>query len=167
LAVDAELRWRIRYRQAVLGEAGEPEIAEELAVDRSASGYQWAARCRAALPSEEAKRRAWHALVHDTEMSNRLLEATATGFWQPEQAELTGEYVARYFADMPAAASRRTAWVAERVATLAYPHVAVEQATRDAAARLLAYAELEPALRRAVTDGDDELGRALVARARF
>ena len=29
------------------------------------------------------------------------MEATAQGFWQPEQAELTASYVARYFAEMP------------------------------------------------------------------
>jgi aminopeptidase N len=74
--------------------------------------------------------------------------------------------VERYFADMPRATARRTAWVAEQLAAYAFPRYAVAQSTRDAAARMLAAPDLEPGLRRAVIDADDELGRALMARAR-
>jgi aminopeptidase N len=167
LALDPDLRWRARYRQAVLGEAGAGEIAAELAADRSATGEQWAARCRAALAEPEAKARAWRILVEDATLSNRLVEETAHGFWHPEQTALTEDYVARYFADMPAAFGRRTAWVAEQVARLGFPAVAVDRSTRDAAARLLARNGLAPGLRRAVMDADDDLGRALAARTRF
>jgi aminopeptidase N len=165
LIMDADLRWRTRYRQVVLGEAGPDEIAADLAADRSASGEQWAARCRAALPDPRAKERAWRILIEDTTVSNRLAEETAEGFWQPEQAALIAGYVDRYFADMPAAFDRRTPWVAEQVARLAYPVTAVEPATRDAAARLLARDDLPRGLRKAVSDGDDDLRRALAGRA--
>ncbi|MEV1290005.1 aminopeptidase N [Micromonospora sp. NPDC049679] len=164
LVVDADLRWALVYRLSVLGATGEPEIAGELAGDRSATGAEWAARCRAAVPDPAAKERAWQVIVADTSVSNRLVEANAEGFWQPEQADLTGPYVARYFAEMPAAARLRTAWVAERVANLAFPHYAVAASTRLAAAALLARDDLDPGLRRAVTDADDDLGRALTAR---
>ena len=167
LAVDADLRWRARYRQVVLGEGDAEAIAGELAGDRSATGEQWAARCRAATPEAEAKRRAWDVLVADTSLSARLVEETARGFWQPEQADLIEEYVPRYFADMPAAFGRRTTWVAEQVARLAYPMIAVRRSTRDAAVALLARGDLPPGLRRAVVDSDDDLGRALTARTRF
>ncbi|HEY0700166.1 MAG TPA: M1 family aminopeptidase, partial [Micromonospora sp.] len=50
LAVDTELRWALLRRLAVLGAVGEPEIAAELAADRSATGEERAAYCRAALP---------------------------------------------------------------------------------------------------------------------
>ncbi|MEV5690289.1 aminopeptidase N [Micromonospora globbae] len=164
LAVDAELRWAVLRRLVVLGAAGEAEIAAEEAADRSAAGAERAARCRAALPDADAKRAAWEIVTRNTELSNRLVEATAAGFWQPEQAELTAEYVDRYFADMPATARRRTAWTAERVASLAYPRYAVAQSTREAAAALLARDDLTPGLRRVVTDADDDMRRALVAR---
>jgi aminopeptidase N len=165
LAVDSDLRWRVTYRLVVLGAAGEPEIAAELAGDRSATGEQRAAQCRAALPEPAAKARAWQALIEDTTLSNRLLEATAQGFWQPEQAALTESYVARYFDEMPAAAARRPAWLAERLASLAFPSFAVAESTRGAADELLAQPDLAPTVRRAVTDAGDELARALVARA--
>lgn len=164
LAVDADLRWALLLRLVVLGAAGEPEIAAEAAADRSATGAERAASCRAALPDVAAKRAAWEIVTTSTDLSNRLVEATAEAFWQPEQAELTAPYVERYFADMPAAARLRTAWVADRVTTLAFPRYAVAQPTRELAAALLARDDLTPGLRRWVTDLDDDLRRALVAR---
>ncbi|MEU1644124.1 aminopeptidase N [Micromonospora zamorensis] len=164
LKVDAELRWAVLRRLVVLGAAGEAEIAIEAAADNSSTGAERAARCRAALPDPAAKQAAWEIIVRDTELSSRPLEATAEGFWQPEQAELTAAYIDRYFADMPAAARRRTPWTADRVAALAFPRYAVAQPTREAAAALLARDDLTPGLRRVVTDADDDLRRALVAR---
>ncbi|MEV0726638.1 aminopeptidase N [Micromonospora purpureochromogenes] len=164
LAVDADLRWALLLRLVVLGAAGEPEIAAQAAADRSATGAERAACCRAALPDAEAKRVAWEIVTTSTELSNRLVEATAEGFWQPEQAELTAQYVERYFADMPAAARLRTAWTADQVTILAFPRYAVAQPTRELAAALLARDDLTPGLRRWVTDLDDDLRRALVAR---
>ncbi|RIV35626.1 aminopeptidase N [Micromonospora radicis] len=164
LAVDTELRWSVLGRLVVLGAAGEPEIAAEAAADPSATGAERAARWRAALPDPAAKQAAWEIIVASTELSNRLVEATAAGFWQPEQAELTVDYVARYFTDQPAAARLRTPWVAEEVAKLAFPRYAVTRATRDEAAALLARDDLTQGLRRVVTDADDDLRRALVAR---
>lgn len=108
LKVDAELRWAVLRRLVVLGAAGEAEIAIEAAADNSSTGAERAARCRAALPDPAAKQAAWEIIVRDTELSSRPLEATAEGFWQPEQAELTAAYIDRYYADMPAAARRRT-----------------------------------------------------------
>ncbi|WNM37149.1 aminopeptidase N [Micromonospora halotolerans] len=164
LAVDADLRWALLRRLVVLGAAGEPEIAAESAADRSATGAERAASCRAALPDADAKRAAWEIVTRNTDLSNRLVEATAEGFWQPEQAELTADYVERYFADMPAAARLRTPWTADRVASLAFPRYAVAQTTRELAAALLARDDLTPGLRRRVVDLDDDLRRALVAR---
>jgi len=110
------------------------------------------------------KQATWEIILRDTELSGRLLEAITEGFWQPEQADLTAAYVDRYFAEMPAAAHRRTPWTADRVAALAFPRYAVAQPTREAAAALLARDDLTPGLRRVVTDADDDLRRALVAR---
>ncbi|MDM4720312.1 aminopeptidase N [Micromonospora sp. WMMA1363] len=164
LAVDAELRWAVLGRLVVLGAAGAAEIAAEAAADRSATGAERAARCRAALPDPVAKQTAWEIVVADTRLSNRLVEATAEGFWQPEQAELTAPYLARYFADLPVAARRRTPWVTDRIAALAFPRYAVAQTTREAVTALLARDDLTPGLRRQVVDADDDLRRALVAR---
>jgi aminopeptidase N len=165
LAIDTDLRWALVGRLVVLGAAGESEIAAELAADRSAAGEERAARCRAALPDPVAKERAWQIIMTDTTLSNRLVEANAAGFWQPEQEELTESYVERYFAEIPATAGRRTAWTADQVAKLAFPHYAVAERTRELAAALLARDDLAPGLRRVVTDADDDLRRAWAARS--
>ncbi|MGN9910930.1 aminopeptidase N [Phytohabitans sp. LJ34] len=164
LRIDTDLRWALCYRLVVLGAAGPDKIDAELAADHSATGEQWAARCRAALPDAAAKERAWRVIAEETALSNRLVEAHAEGFWHPEQADLTQSYVERYFADMPAAARRRTPWVADAVAKRAFPRYAVAASTRKAAAALLARDDLEPGLRRVVIDADDDLRRALAAR---
>ncbi|MEH1128113.1 aminopeptidase N [Micromonospora sp. CPCC 206061] len=165
LIVDADLRWSIRYRQAVLGAIGGAEIEAELASDPSALGQEWAARCVAARPDPDAKAHAWRVVTSDTTRSNRIVGGYAEGFWQPERPEVTESYVERYFSEMPAAARLRTAWIAEAVASLAFPRYAVASTTREAAAALLARDDLEPSVRRAVTDMDDGLRRALAARS--
>ncbi|GAB2593404.1 aminopeptidase [Paractinoplanes abujensis] len=164
LPVDADLRWLIIYRLAVLGAADLDVIEAEFARDRSSTGEQWAARCRAARPDPEAKAAAWAAIISDATLSNRLVEMTASGFWQTEQIDLVRPYVARYFAEMPEMMRIRNGMSAERTAAAAYPSVVVEPQTRELAARLLADDELDPILRRVVLDADDDLRRALAAR---
>ncbi len=164
LPVDADLRWLILYRLVVLGGAGRAEIVAEFAGDHSALGEQWAARCRAALPDADGKAAAWSAIVGDATLSNRLVEMTASGFWQPEQLDVLRPYVSRYFTDMPGMMRIRSGMSAERVAGFAYPDVVVEPETRRLAAELLSRDDLDPILRRVVQDADDDLRRALAAR---
>jgi aminopeptidase N len=164
LAIDADLRWLILYRLSVLGVAGAAEIDAERERDRSASGEQWAAVCRAARPDAAAKEAAWNAIVGDPALSNRLAERTASGFWQPEQLELLEPYVERYFADMPEMLRIRSGMSAEHIATVAYPSVAVSERTRQLAATLIDTPGLNQILRRVVQDSDDDMRRALIAR---
>jgi aminopeptidase N len=98
-------------------------------------------------------------------VSTRLLTATAQSFFHAEQADLTKPYVARYFDEMPAMASRRDALSVLVVARSAYPHHAVSAETLAAAERMLARDDLEPNLRRVAVDSTDDLRRALAARA--
>jgi len=167
VAIDSDLRWRCLQRLAVLGAAEPAEITACLAKDRSVPGEQWAARCRASLPDAATKAAAWRTLIEDPSAPVALLKASADGFWQPSQSELTESYVKRYFLDMPMMAAARSPLVTERTADFAFPRYAVHPETRRLAADLLSRVDLHPGLRRAVTDADDELGRALAARAAF
>jgi aminopeptidase N len=65
---------------------------------------------------------------------------------------------------MPGMLRVRTGMSAERIAGVAYPVLAVEPRTRKLAADLLATSDLSAILRRVVTDGDDDVRRALEAR---
>ncbi|MGW0117355.1 aminopeptidase N [Streptomyces sp. NPDC003327] len=162
--LDPELRWRILARLAVLGATDETVIAAELEQDPSATGQEGAARCRAALPTPEAKAAAWASLFASDDLSNYLFTAVAQGFWQPEQADLVREYVPRYYEAAIALGDRRGPAMAEAAGRYAFP---AYETTEDALAlgeSHLADSPMIPALRRKLVDQLDDLRRALKAR---
>ncbi|MFI2369565.1 aminopeptidase N [Streptomyces sp. NPDC018833] len=159
--LDPELRWRILTRLAVLGAVGEKEIAAELDRDPSATGQEGAARCRAALPTPEAKAAAWSRLFETDDLSNYLFTATAQGFWQPEQAALVWEYVPRYYPDAVAVAARRGPAIAEAAGRYAFPLHAVDAESLRLGEDCLRESSPIPALRRKLVDQLDDLRRAL------
>ncbi|WP_193472877.1 aminopeptidase N [Streptomyces griseomycini] len=165
--LDPELRWRVLARLAVLGAVDEDGIAAELERDPSATGREGAARCRAALPDEAAKARAWEAMFGSddrVDLSNYLFTATAQGFWQPEQADLVRPYVARYYKDAVAVAARRGPAIAEATGRWAFPAHAVDAEHLKLGEKCLRKADPIPALRRKLVDQLDDLARALRVR---
>ncbi|MFE5243032.1 MULTISPECIES: aminopeptidase N [unclassified Streptomyces] len=162
--LDPELRWRILTRLAVLGAIDEAVITRELDKDPSATGQEGAARCRAALPTPEAKEAAWQAMFSDDTLSNYLFTATAQGFWQPEQSELLHHYVDRYYPDAAALAARRGPAIAEAAGRHAFPVHAIDAQSLRRGTDALDASALTPALRRKLTDQLDDLRRALAVR---
>ncbi|MFI6743987.1 aminopeptidase N [Nonomuraea sp. NPDC050451] len=162
--LDPELRWRVLTRLCVLGTADEAAIAAELQRDPSATGQEGAARCRAALPDEEAKAKAWDAMFAtdaSNDLSNSLFTATAQGFWQPEQSDLLREYVPRYYPDAVAIAARRGPAIARAVARDAFPVHAIDAEALCLGQECLSNGEPAPMLRRRLADQLDDLARAL------
>ncbi|MFE7777359.1 aminopeptidase N [Streptomyces sp. NPDC057445] len=162
--LDPELRWRILARLAVLGATDEAEIAAELDRDPSATGQEGAARCRAALPTPEAKEAAWSRLFESDDLSNYLFTATAQGFWQPEQADLVRDYVPRFYPAAVALAARRGPAIAEAAGRYAFPFHAVDADSLRHGEDCLAGTGMIPALRRKLVDQLDDLRRALAVR---
>jgi aminopeptidase N len=165
LVLDADLVWRIRYRLAVLGELTEDEVDAALRDDPSTQGEQFAAKCRAARPDPAAKSVAWDAIMGDADLSSYGLWALAEGFWQPEQARLTAEYVPRFFAEMPVAAKLRGDLVLDVLVRFLYPRYAASAQTLALADELLARADIGLPLHRRVADFTDDLRRVVAARA--
>ncbi|MFD6878762.1 MULTISPECIES: aminopeptidase N [unclassified Streptomyces] len=159
--LDPELRWRVLARLSVLGAADEDTIDAALAADPSATGGEGAARCRAALPTPEAKAAAWQRLFHDDTLSNYLFTATAQGFWQPEQADLVQDYVPRYYPEAVALGARRGPAIAEAAGRWAFPAHAIDEANLRAGHTCLDDPDLIPLLRRKLVDQLDDLARAL------
>ncbi|MFD7609061.1 aminopeptidase N [Streptomyces mirabilis] len=162
--LDPELRWRILGRLAVLGAIDDAVIEAELVQDPSATGQEGAARCRAALPDPEAKRRAWEEMFTSDHLSNYLFTATAQGFWQPEQTHLVREYVERYWADAVAVSARRGPAIADAAGRYAFPVHAVAPETLALGEACLRDGDPIPALRRKLVDQLDDLARALKVR---
>ncbi|MGW2564054.1 aminopeptidase N [Streptomyces sp. NPDC001514] len=162
--LDPELRWRLLARLAVLGATDETEIAAELDRDPSATGQEGAARCRAALPTPEAKSAAWSRLFDTDDLSNYLFTATAQGFWQPEQAELVREYVPRFYPAAVTVAARRGPAIAEAAGRYAFPVHAVDTESLRLGEHCLRDTDMIPALCRKLVDQLDDLRRALAIR---
>ncbi|MFJ8663006.1 aminopeptidase N [Streptomyces sp. NPDC093795] len=162
--LDPELRWRILARLAVLGATDEPTIAAELERDPSATGQEGAARCRASLPSTEAKAAAWSALFDSDDLSNYLFTATAQGFWQPEQADLVREYVPRFYTDAIALGARRGPAMAEAAGRYAFPAYAIDPESLARGEAHLDDDTMIPALHRKLADQLDDLRRVLKTR---
>jgi aminopeptidase N len=155
LPVDADLRWSLLLRLAVLGDATPDEIAAEEHRDPSAKGAERATACRTALPTEEAKATAWQTVVHDP--NPRLAMATAEAFWQPGQETLTAAYAERYFTDVPAMLEGRYLLAALKVVRFAFPAYTAHALPH--AESMLRRNDLDPLLRREIADGADELRR--------
>ncbi|GAA1597364.1 aminopeptidase N [Kribbella karoonensis] len=167
VTMDADLRWLVTLQLARLGAIGEPEIDAELRRDSSSEGVVHATRCRAALPTAEAKERAWAQIITDADLPNYELYAACEGFWHPAQAELTEPYVDRYFAEIAGTEKLRSGWVVASSAKLAFPRYAIEQRVVDLAGGLIADESVAAGIRRSVADSADDLKRALSVRSAY
>jgi aminopeptidase N len=163
LAVDADLRWGLLARLAVVGRADAESIDAELARDATAAGQRQHLLCLAARPTAEAKAAAWTACVERADLANAMLDAALAGFVQPEQAELLRPYRDRYFAALPALWQERTYDMASSITLMLFPYHLVEQASLDAADAFLA-GEAHPGAARLVAEGRDTVARSLRAR---
>ncbi|WP_236241038.1 aminopeptidase N [Streptomyces sp. CC228A] len=162
--LDPELRWRILKRLAVLGAVDDTHITAELDRDPSATGQEGAARCRAALPTPEAKAAAWERMFHEDTLSNYLFTATAQGFWQPEQLDLLQPYVTRYYPEAIALAARRGPAIAAAAGRDAFPGYTITPENLRLGNEHLTHPDVTPALHRKLTDRLDDLHRALRVR---
>jgi aminopeptidase N len=165
LAVDTELRWQLLYRLASRGAAGPGEVEAELGRDLTDAGARHAAACRAAFPDPAAKEAAWDLIVGGN-LPNATFRATLEGFANPDAEELLEPYVDRYF-DVVAGIWRDwSSDMAQYFAQNAYPSWKI---TPEAIAATDAYIERTgppPALRRLLTEGRDDVARALRCRER-
>lgn len=167
LAIDADLRWLITLRLARLGAIGDAEIDAELERDNSSEGIVHATRCRAALPTAEAKERAWAQIMTDEDLANYELYAACEGFWHPTQVELTAPYVQRFFDEIAGTEKLRTGWVVAQSAALAFPVYDIDEQVTRFAADLVADESVSAGIRRSVGDRADDLKRALAIRAAY
>jgi aminopeptidase N len=165
LSVDTDLRWAVVQQLAVLGALTSDDIIGEYDRDRSAATAANAAKAQASRPDALAKEAAWHQIVADDTVSNHLLFAAAEGFWQADQGELTASYVDRYVTDVPVMADRRAPMLAERLIAFAYPAVQVDERTLATLTAMVAGNGVRPAMSRLVRDRNDDLARAIRARA--
>ncbi|HEY5361070.1 MAG TPA: aminopeptidase N [Streptosporangiaceae bacterium] len=160
LAIDTEMRWRLLHRLVSRGVAGQEQIDAELDRDFTDAGQRHAAAARAAIPTPEAKSRAWNDIVGG-DLPNATFRAALSGFQNPDQDELLAPYTQPFF---DAVAGIWRDWgsdMAQYFAEVAYPATAVSQQALDSADDYLSRTSLPAPLRRLLTEGRDDVARAL------
>jgi len=166
LTVDQDLRWAILTGLAATGAAGEAEIAAELDLDNTISGREHAAAARASRPDAEAKAAAWDAVVVRTDTPNETARSIATSFARPGQEEYLAPYVDKYFEAADTLWEHLGTHRASVVLAAVFPRPA---ASAELLARTDAWLEsspAEPAAKRYVREGRDEVARFLAAQAK-
>lgn len=165
LSMDHEMRWQILGRLVATGRAGTTAIDAELHSDPTATGKRTASMLRAAMPTPEAKETAWREAFAQTDLPNSTLDAVMAGFQQPDQLDLIRPYRDRYFAEVRDMWALRTPEMAQDVCARLYPFLVIEQETVDATDVFLSADDLNPAMRRFISEGRDGMARALRCRA--
>ena len=167
LAVDADLRWSVLDRLVVVGAAGPDAIEAELTLDPTAAGQRNAAACRAALPTAEAKAKAWSLAVESDDLPNATLAAVISGFGNVLEPTLLAAWVEPYFASISDVWATRPGEMAQNLVQGLYPSLLVSRAVVERTDAFLAdNPQTPPALSRLLLEARDGVVRALRARER-
>jgi aminopeptidase N len=165
LAVDTDLRWALLQRLVSRGVAGQEAIDAEHDRDRTDAGDRHALSCQAAIPDPLAKEAAWNQIVGG-QLPNAAFRAALGGFSSADQEELLAPFAPRFF---DAVADIWRDWssdMAQYFALVGYPSYLVTQDAVDAAADYIDRTSPPPPLRRLLSEGRDDMVRALRARKR-
>ncbi len=167
LVIDTDLSWQLLISLAAGGRVDAEQIDAALAEDNTASGAESAARARAALPSPEAKRRAWESLVDRDDLPNTIVRAAAAGFVHPATRDSLTEFVPRYFEMLLPVWENRTYQIASYLIELLFPAPLANVELRDATRTWLTeHSDAPAALRRLVHECLAGVERALDAQSR-
>jgi aminopeptidase N len=166
LAVDTELRWALLRRLVSRGVRGEEAVDAELSRDATDAGERQAAGCRAAIPTLTAKRETWETLT-DGKLTIAMFRATFAGFADPDQPALVQPYRPEFFAALGQVWAEWSSAMAQDFVAYGYTIGAVDEDTIAVTDAYLASSPEPPAgLRRLLSEGRDEVARALRNQAR-
>lgn len=164
LAVDTDLRWTLVTALARVGDAGEDEIAAELERDHTISGQERAAAARAIRPLAEAKAEAWTRIVEDDATPNETRRQTALAFQVSGQADVLEPYVDRYLELAETVIEDKGVWIGQVALIYLFPLANPSASTLQRVQAWLETTSAGPAAKRYVSEGCDDLARALRAR---
>jgi aminopeptidase N len=165
LAVDTDLRWTLLQRLVSRGVAGQEAIDAEHDKDRTDAGDRHALSCQAAIPEPAAKEAAWDQIVGG-QLPNAAFRAALGGFSSADQEDLLAPFGPRFF-DVVAGIWRDWSTdMAQYFARVGYPSYLVTRDAIDAAADYIDRTNPPPPLRRLLSEGRDDVVRALRCRKR-
>ena len=164
LTIDAELRWHLVICAVKRGLLGASDIDAELAKDKTAHGKQYGALAHAAIPTAQAKEKAFTSVTTEN-LSNTIHAYTCRGFNVALHSELLTPFIDRYFAILIDLWNTKGYEIAETTATMLFPGFIVSDETLAKAQNWLDVTgkDAPNALRRVITEGRDALARSLRA----
>jgi len=149
------------------GWRGEAEIDAELQRDNTMSGTEKAAGARAAIPTIEAKRRAWHLGVMDESVPNATQRNILNAFTKVSDPTLLREFAIEYFAQIESTWETRTREMAQNIVVSLYPLRSINDPEIDVLSMTDQWLDRLgarlPALRRLVLASREEVIRAGMA----
>ncbi|WP_229055085.1 aminopeptidase N [Aeromicrobium sp. Leaf350] len=165
LTVDADLRWSLVSALARIGDADADEIAAELERDDTNSGRERAAGALALRPLAEAKEEAWRRAVEDKTTPNETRRSIAAGIQVAGQAEVLAPYVEKYLETAETIIDEMGVWIGQIALINLFPNANPSLSTLDRVDQWLQTTSAPAAAVRYVSEGRDDLARALRARA--
>ncbi|MRK03226.1 aminopeptidase N [Aeromicrobium sp. S22] len=165
LTLDTDLRWTLITALARLGEADEAEIDATLEADNTISGKERAAAARAIRPLAEAKEAAWQAAAVDPSTPNETRRQTAVAFQVSGQADVLEPFVDRYLEMASTIVDDLGVWIGQVALVYLFPLANPSQTTLDKVDAWLSSTQANAAAVRYVSEGRDDLARALKAQA--
>ncbi|WP_205475003.1 aminopeptidase N [Nocardioides sp. SYSU D00038] len=166
LAVDADLRWTLVGSLARNGRADAARIADELSRDNTISGQEHAASALALRPLAEAKAQAWQDAVVRDDVPNETQRSIVTSFQVPGQDDVLEPYVERYLEVADTLWEEKGTQRASTVLEYMFPKQLASEALLARVDAWLESSPANPAAKRYVREGRDDVARALRAQAR-
>ena len=164
LVVDTDLRWALLRRLVVVGKRGEKEIEEELKRDETVMGREHAAGARAAMPSLEAKQKAWDQVINNENLTNSELHSILAGISYMDHEEVLKNFVDKYFESVASLWNARTHEIGQSLVTGLFPSTNINnEVITKCDSFLEKNKDLAVGARRIVVEQRDSLARALKA----
>ncbi len=158
--IDTDLRWKLVIALSALGGIDEAGIDEFLAADDTQSGRKSALTAHAALPTAEAKARAWRLTVEQDVLANESVTAVVQGFRRVTDPSLLDAYRERYFSVIDRIWAERSTEIAGRIVQGYFPNLyGGPQVIEDADTWLAEREDTPVGLRRVVIEGRDTVAR--------
>ncbi|EAR25533.1 aminopeptidase N [marine actinobacterium PHSC20C1] len=166
LEIDTDLSWELLEGLVLNDAAGDAEVDEALANDKTASGQQAAARVRATIPTQAGKQAAFDSLVKSDKAPNAIVRNVTMGYTHVNDPAVLEAFVAPYFEAINDVWTNRSYSIAETVLRGLYPAPLASQELVDATNAWLEANPDVPALRRIIVENLAGVERALVVQAR-
>ncbi len=164
LIVDTDLRWALLRRLVVVGKRGEKDIEEELKKDDTVMGREHAAGAKAAMPSLEAKQKAWDQVINNKNLTNSELHSILAGISYMDHEEVLKNFVDKYFDSVSSLWNARTHEIGQSLVTGLFPSTNINMdVVKKCDEFLEKNKDLAVGARRIVIEQRDSLARALKA----